>query len=86
MAKDRKHPKSTEKFYLEFQNLLNRCMICLYSFYQTALYFVSITNSELAQYLGMDPSLFLESLILTSIEEIVHRSNLSPPRYFLRVP
>jgi hypothetical protein len=48
--------------------LLNCCMICLYNFYETALYFIYITNSVLAKYHGMNPSLFLERLILTSIE------------------
>jgi hypothetical protein len=86
MAEDRKHDKSAEKFYHGFQKLLNCCMISLYNFHQTVLDFVSITNSELAKYIGMNPSFFLDSLILTSIEEIMHRSNLSPSRYFLRGP
>ena len=86
MAKDQRHDKSAEKFYLGLQKLLICCEMRLRNFYQTALDFVSITNSELAKYLDMNPSLFLESLILTSIEEIMRRSNLSPSRYFLRVP
>ena len=49
MAKDRKHDKSSEKFYLGFQKLLNSYMICLCNFYQTALDFVPIANSELAK-------------------------------------
>lgn len=86
MPKEWKHEKSAEKFYLGFQNLLNCCMISLYNFCQTTLDFVSVTNSKLAKYLDMNTSLFSESLILTSVEEIMYRSNLSPSRYFLGVP
>jgi len=49
MAKDWKHDKSAEKFYLGFQKLFNCYMICLCNFYQTALDLVSVTKSELAK-------------------------------------